>query len=851
MDINQLKDTIGDRAESTIASHFGVVKSGGTYPCRLTYHNKGDRARMTWLNGYSFHCNDCGNSYDIINLAKDGLRLEGEELFKFLNEQAGLIAVQESNPKPKEEKAPPSTKFFADFSGLPSVERICEGVTEAAREYLWSRNISDDTFLKVYGCSGDDNGLYFNYWSRGHDPKRSWNLCKVKGRKLGDIKNGKNKYHAIAGGSNIMFGAHLYNGHGRLIITEGEIDALSMHEGISFVGAQDQIMACSVPSGSSYKWIDDCEAFLRLFESIVICADSDEAGIKFKETVFLKMRDTYNVRWIDLSLQKVNDVNELLTTKGKEVVGDLLNSIEAPCHSHGLTGDRIERNMRGGYIKTGYYGLDRALQGCKLGEVTVFAGESNDGKCLHPDQEVIMYDGSLMKAKDIIEGHLLMGPDSMPRRVISTVSGVQEMFKITQHAGEDYIVNRSHILSLKVADGAGRDVFDCHRNRYSDGDIVNISIDDYLMSNKTFKRRVKGWKSPRIDFGDRSHISGDISGIPVKIERKKSTLEKKKNHLQTKISVESIGEGAYCGFQLVGEDSLFLLKDFTVTHNSTICRQIISYNARNGIGCGGVFGEETPERFMDESIRQVYTNREDFHIAGTTEWGDVFFEPTKTTEDRWKQEYGKMINLFQIDKVRNNDRIGVKIFDWMSHCVEVEGKCFFVIDNLMKITADEASDEFAAQARFIEQLYRFAQKKMVHILLVVHTKKIVGLIDQNSISGTKKIYNTPDNVLFFQRIDRLKAPDGVDMDKIKGGLMEKTNTSSDFTSYISAHKIRHRNPNYTNTIHLMEYDVKTTVTTELLSSDDFHEQSLYDDGHSRVVDSLARARRTETVEEMI
>lgn len=63
-------------------------------------------------------------------------------------------------------------------------------------------------------------------------------------------------------------------------------------------------------------------------------------------------------------------------------------------------------------------------------------------------------------------------------------------------------------------------------------------------------------------------ISGDTNRIPVKIERKKATCrEQKKNVLNTHITVVPKGKGEYFGFTLDG-DGLFLLEDFTVTHNS-------------------------------------------------------------------------------------------------------------------------------------------------------------------------------------------------------------------------------------------------------------------------------------------
>jgi len=68
----------------------------------------------------------------------------------------------------------------------------------------------------------------------------------------------------------------------------------------------------------------------------------------------------------------------------------------------------------------------------------------------------------------------------------------------------------------------------------------------------------------------RVSISGNTDEIPTKILRKKAgprLINKNPLHVHVGYSIEEIGEGEYFGFQLDG-DSLYLLDDFTVTHNS-------------------------------------------------------------------------------------------------------------------------------------------------------------------------------------------------------------------------------------------------------------------------------------------
>lgn len=73
------------------------------------------------------------------------------------------------------------------------------------------------------------------------------------------------------------------------------------------------------------------------------------------------------------------------------------------------------------------------------------------GKCLHPDTPILLWNGDTKKSKDIIKGDLLIGDDNTPRTVLSICKGRETMYKIKQNSADDYTVNESHILSLKVS----------------------------------------------------------------------------------------------------------------------------------------------------------------------------------------------------------------------------------------------------------------------------------------------------------------------------------------------------------------------------------------------------------------
>jgi len=120
------------------------------------------------------------------------------------------------------------------------------------------------------------------------------------------------------------------------------------------------------------------------------------------------------------------------------------------------------------------------------------------GKCLGVDTPVLMHDGTIKPVQDVNAGDMLMGPDSKPRCVLSTVADVGELYRVTPKKGDAYVVNDAHILSLKKTSrgyrGSKRG-----GEKYPKGEIVNINVEEYLRQNKTFKHVHKGWRTG-VDF---------------------------------------------------------------------------------------------------------------------------------------------------------------------------------------------------------------------------------------------------------------------------------------------------------------------------------------------------------------
>ncbi|MBD3282083.1 MAG: hypothetical protein GF387_00500 [Candidatus Portnoybacteria bacterium] len=166
----------------------------------------------------------------------------------------------------------------------------------------------------------------------------------------------------------------------------------------------------------------------------------------------------------------------------------------------------IEKQKRATELKlmTEIPRLDNIIEGFREGNLVVVSGATKQGKCFGKGTKVLMYSGKTKNVEDVEVGDLLMGNDSTPRRVLSLGRGRETMYKITQKNGDYYIVNESHILSLKRT-GTNkwrrdnpRKIKRKRKNRK--GEVVNIEVGDYLKKSKTFKHIHKGYYSGLVKF---------------------------------------------------------------------------------------------------------------------------------------------------------------------------------------------------------------------------------------------------------------------------------------------------------------------------------------------------------------
>jgi hypothetical protein len=231
--------------------------------------------------------------------------------------------------------------------------------------------------------------------------------------------------------------------------------------------------------------------------------------------------------------QNITRLLEKRTPHCVETIGDLIR-----LGSNGCVYKNIDMNMLGRIIphlqelnslvgmdslkESVFYQIIYYLQGFNKNQNeeylhTIIMGSPGCGKCLAKNTPVLMYDGTIKMAQNVAVDDVLMGDDSMPRNVLNTCNGYEKLYIVNQEHGESYRVNGEHILSLKLSQGwrvitenehtckirwydaRGKHTKTVSRkNTFTPGinvgDIIDISVRDYLSRDQEWRNCFKGFK---------------------------------------------------------------------------------------------------------------------------------------------------------------------------------------------------------------------------------------------------------------------------------------------------------------------------------------------------------------------
>lgn len=101
--------------------------------------------------------------------------------------------------------------------------------------------------------------------------------------------------------------------------------------------------------------------------------------------------------------------------------------------------------------------------------------------CHHPEQKLLMHDGSIKKINEIQIGEKLRGIDTEPRTVLHIQYGTGNMYKINPIKGTSFAVSKDHKLTLVRTKEDNNPRFPCRRK---EGEIIDVTVEEYLKWSK-------------------------------------------------------------------------------------------------------------------------------------------------------------------------------------------------------------------------------------------------------------------------------------------------------------------------------------------------------------------------------
>jgi twinkle protein len=256
------------------------------------------------------------------------------------------------------------------FKKFKNAHRVTES-KNAAIEYLKSRGISEDICRKYEITVRPDNDkvLVFPF----KDPSGELKFIKYRNT---DYNGEGHKEWCEANCMPILFGMNHCGEGGRLVVTEGQIDSLTLAE----CGIDN---AVSVPIGmNGFTWVPHCWNWLQKFSEIVIFGDCENGQVSLAAEMKVKFPKITRVVRIE-DYQGYKDANDLFRAAGKDAI------IKAVEQSEYITSTRLKEMAevkavnieKQPCISTGIKEVDRILTGgFHYGGVVILTGKRGDGK---------------------------------------------------------------------------------------------------------------------------------------------------------------------------------------------------------------------------------------------------------------------------------------------------------------------------------------------------------------------------------------------------------------------------------------------------------------------------------------
>lgn len=352
-DIQKLKLNIGQAAEHIIADGVPLLRKGKKYHCfNTSAHRNGDKdPSMSWdKEALQFYCFTCNEKIDIYRYYREFEEKSHREIM----EKFGMSSISnQQETKIKIKKRPLQEKQF---------------------DYLWEeRGLTEET-VSYFNLSDNNGNIEIPYINQGI----------VTGIKIKNLKPSGLKYFSESGSKFGFFNKqNVATEKPRLIICEGEFDCMVLHQ-----CNYENVVSVGTGANSLAYLFKQENDFLKMFGSLIILSDNDEAGANMTRAFLQKFN--YKVKLPDKALYlDCKDVNEVYLKYGAEQIAKIINS--ATVKIEGLRNLDLDPykgviDQNGHYISTGLPALDHAINDLAPGLVSLVTGRSNGGKSTFVNQ---------------------------------------------------------------------------------------------------------------------------------------------------------------------------------------------------------------------------------------------------------------------------------------------------------------------------------------------------------------------------------------------------------------------------------------------------------------------------------
>lgn len=364
--ILQAKEKLGDRNAQIIVEELGITDfDEKNMKCCCPFHQEDHASFIYNKKAFNFRCfGSCGRSYDILDVFMYKGATYAEACKKLFELAEMPYSFGELGVKTKRHYRYPHEVPCTDKSKVYA--------------YFEQRKISRETLDALDVRQDSEGNAVFNYYDTNDV------LTMVKYKPSHKVQHGQAKCWCQQNSDTapLLFNMNRINVNSPLLICEGEPDCLSAIE----AGFKN---AVSVPLGSSnLHWIDENLEWLDQFESIIICADNDDAGVKMQKECVPRL-GSWRTKVVDIPAIPIGntgrvtkDLNEILYVCGKDKVLELiLDAKDSPVPSVADLSD-VEpteyEDVDG--VTTGLKAIDDELMRLFFGTLTIMSGQPGSGK---------------------------------------------------------------------------------------------------------------------------------------------------------------------------------------------------------------------------------------------------------------------------------------------------------------------------------------------------------------------------------------------------------------------------------------------------------------------------------------